>query len=172
VTSISTELAFEQWDLHDALTSFSLHPFSKTPNKLQTRVFRLSSHCSWVLRSSGMCCCITGRLAPDVSRQRRSLSYKGETFMNNSTLDVETTNLSRNVGHESPSDAPPHPRSTGTSNYERFEKKYPGKYLCQRRYVKIAVINCRPHSCIPFPTALQPGVGLGLFQELPPSSPV
>ena len=52
------------------------------------------------------------------------------------------------------------------------KKKYPGKYLCQRRYVKIAVINCRPHSCIPFPTALQPGVGLGLFQELPPSSPV
>jgi len=97
-----------------------------------------------------MCCCVTGRLAPDVSRQRRSLSYQGKTFMNNSTLDVVTTNLSRNVGHESPSDAPPHPRSTGASNYERLETKHPGKYLCQRRYVKISVINCRPHSCIPF----------------------
>ena len=68
--------------------------------------------------------------------------------MNYSTLDVETTSLSRNVRHESPSDAPPHPRSTGTSNYERLETKYPGKYLGQRRYVKKAVINCRPRSCI------------------------
>ena len=148
VTSISTQLAFERRDLHDAITSFSLHPFSKTPNKLQTRVFRLSPQCSWDLRSSGMCCCVTGRLASDVSRQRRSLSYKEEKFMNYSTLDVETTSLSRNVRHESPSDAPPHPRSTGTSNYERLETKYPGKYLGQRRYVKKAVINCRPHSCI------------------------
>ena len=97
-----------------------------------------------------MCCCVTGRLTPDVSRQRRILNYKGEKFMINSTLEVQTTNLSRNVGHESPSDAPLHPRSTGTSNYEHLEIKYPGKYLCQRRYVKIAVINCRPHSCIPF----------------------
>lgn len=148
MTSISTQLDFEQRDLHDALSSFSLHPFSKTPNKLQTRVFRLSPHCSWDLRSSGMCCCVPGRLAPDVSRQRRSLSYKGETFTNNSTLDVETTSLSRNVGHESPSDAPPHPRCTGTSNFERLETKYPRKYLCQRRYIKIAVINCGPQSCI------------------------
>lgn len=147
MTSISTQLAFEQQDLHDAITSFSLHPFSKTPNKLQTRVFRLSPQCSWDLRPSGMCCCVTG-LAPDVSRQRSSLSYKGEKFMNNSTIDVETTSLSQNVGHGSYSDAPPHPRSMGTSNYERLETKYPGKYLGQRRYVKIVVINCRPHSCI------------------------
>ena len=147
MTSISTQLAFEQRDLHDAINSFSLHPFSKTPNKLQPRVFWLSPQCRWDLRSFGMCCCVTG-LAPDVSRQRRSLNYKGEKFMNNSTLDVEATSLSRNVGHESPSDAPPHPRSTVTSNYERLETKNPGKYLGQRRYVKIAVINCRPHSCI------------------------
>jgi hypothetical protein len=39
---------------------------------------------------------------PDVSRQRRSLSYKGEKFMNNSTLDVETTSLSETSGTNHP----------------------------------------------------------------------
>jgi hypothetical protein len=87
---------------------------------ISLQVFRLSQRCRRDNRSSGMCRRVTKWLVSDVSRECGGLIFKGrngheEIFTDISTLEDETTTLSRNVRPHSPSDAATHPGGMGTS---------------------------------------------------------
>jgi hypothetical protein len=59
----------------------------------------------------------TGQYSIKIKKKFSSNLHSSETFeeMGISTLEDETTTLSRNVGHESPSEAVPPPRTTENS---------------------------------------------------------